>query len=276
MLKHIATTCLLVWATAAQAAVTLDVNLVRMRSLPEADAIRARIEAAMPEVAKARLTMLDRLFGFDPRRDLTRVVIDMPDVGLPSARLVGVPAAAMTDMLKRFANGQAAPCGLSVYALPRRPEMGIACLDAQEALIGRREQVASLAAKPAALAPVADAALVAHFVPGPQPRLAAMALVAHAEVRATGTGTITATIQAHDAASAQELERRIAVMRQLVDQGAGQHLPELQEHAETLRSLTVVRHDATVELAVTVSPERRAQLIEQMLQRIERRLGKVG
>ena len=102
-----------------------------------------------------------------------------------------------------------------------------------------------------------------------------MSLVAQAELRATGTGAITATIQAHDAASAQELERRIAMVRQLADQGAGQDLPELQEHAEILRGLTVVRHDATLELAVTIPPERRALLIEQMVQRIERRLGKV-
>lgn len=275
-LRNLLTTaCLTICATTAAAAVSIDINLTTLRSLPEAAEVRTRIDAALPESATQRLATLEALCGFDPRRDLSRVVVEIQDTGLPSARLVGLPATAIADQLAKGSAGKLTPAGVTAYALPRRPQILLVPLGEHEALIGHRAQMESLAATPAALAPVTDLVLVAHIVPGPHPHFAAMTLVADAQVRVSGTGTLAATVQAKDVAAAEELERRIVALRALVSQGAAQGLPEMAERAQILASLTVVRQAATLELHAIVPPALRATMIERMIDRIVQRMTKV-
>src|SRR4051812_44356994 len=79
-------------AAGMHAAISVDIDLARVRQAPDAQQVRQRLDALLPPAATAKLAALDALFGFDPRRDLTRVLIDVPDEGGGLVRLVGLPA----------------------------------------------------------------------------------------------------------------------------------------------------------------------------------------
>jgi len=265
---------LLALAVPLRAAVSIDIDLARLRALPGADAIAERLVAALPASARERLADLDQSFGFAPGRDLQRIVVTVPDIGAPSVRLVGLPAERIAAALALAGPGTAYPNGLVGHPLPQRPQASFVVVTADQALIGRGATLAGETAPPAALPlAVAGQAVVLRLVPGAAPHLPAMKLVERCELRLDGAGAVRATVQAHDAAGADELERRFAGLQRMVAAGAEGGLERMAELAPVLAGATVARTGTTLEIAATIPAEVRARAIERLVERLTRRLG---
>ncbi|HEX3133291.1 MAG TPA: hypothetical protein VHX44_06865, partial [Planctomycetota bacterium] len=126
----------------AEAALVADVNLDRLRQAPEAGDVQARLDAMIPPQAQERLALLAEHFGCDPRRDLHRVVVSLPDDGTPTIRLIGLPAEAIANALSMQSDGQPVLGGLIGYPLPNRPNALLVALGPKEVLIGRADLLA--------------------------------------------------------------------------------------------------------------------------------------
>ena len=265
---------LLALITPLRAAVSIDIDLDRLRAMPGAATITATLAAALPDSARARLAALDSRFGFVPGRDLRRVVITVPERGAPSVRLVGLPAERIASALAADGGATTYASGLVGHALPRRPQASFVALAADQALIARGDRLASDAAAPAALrAPVAGQAVVVRVVPGAHPRLPAMRLVQHGEMRLDGAGVIRATVVAHDDVGAVELERRFGVLTRMLAVGAEGGLEPAIDLAPVLAGARLTRSGTTLELALTVPEALRAKAAERLLARLTSRLG---
>lgn len=265
---------LLALITPLRAAVSIDIDLDRLRAMPGAATIAATLAAALPDSARARLAALDSRFGFVPGRDLRRVVITVPERGAPSVRLVGLPAERIAAALAADGGATTYASGLVGHALPRRPQASFVALAADQALIARGDRLASDAAAPAALlAPVAGQAVVVRVVPGAHPRLPAMRLVQHGEMRLDGAGVIRATVVAHDDVGAVELERRFGVLTRMLAVGAEGGLEPAIDLAPVLAGARLTRSGTTLELALTVPEALRAKAVERLLARLTSRLG---
>ena len=266
---------LLALITPLRAAVSIDIDLDRLRAMPGAATIAATLAAALPDSARARLAALDSRFGFVPGRDLRRVVITVPERGAPSVRLVGLPAERIVAALAADGGGTTTyASGLVGHALPRRPQASFVALAADQALIACGDRLASDAAAPAALlAPVAGQAVVVRVVPGAHPRLPAMRLVQHGEMRLDGAGVIRATVVAHDDVGAVELERRFGVLTRMLAVGAEGGLEPAIDLAPVLAGARLTRSGTTLELALTVPEALRAKAVERLLARLTSRLG---
>ena len=265
---------LLALITPLRAAVSIDIDLDRLRAMPGAATIAATLAAALPDSARARLAALDSRFGFVPGRDLRRVVITVPERGAPSVRLVGLPAERIAAALPADGGATTYASGLVGHALPRRPQASFVALAADQALIACGDRLASDAAAPAALlAPVAGQAVVVRVVPGAHPRLPAMRLVQHGEMRLDGAGVIRATVVAHDDVGAVELERRFGVLTRMLAVGAEGGLEPAIDLAPVLAGARLTRSGTTLELALTVPEALRAKAVERLLARLTSRLG---
>jgi hypothetical protein len=268
-------TALLVLLTASlHAALTVDLDLARLRAAPGADAVRERLDAMLPAAAQARLQALQALLSFDPRRDLTRVVIDLPDQGPPTIRLVGLPAERIAQALSLRGAAQSLPGGRTGYALPRRPHALFVAVGSHEAVIGRDT---ALAAGAFGDAPAASgAAISVHLVPGPHPRFEALALARSVDLSADGAGAIAIAVAGRDEAATIELERRLGVIRRMVEVGAEGKLPRAVEAQQLLAATTATRSGARLDVAIAVPQELRERAIERMLDRVQGRIARGG
>lgn len=257
---------------AGHGAATIDIDCDRLRSLPDAPAIRERLESLMPEDGRKRLDVLHQLFQFDPRRDLHRVVVSIPAPGqAPTIRLVGLPAQRIAAALALHGGGVTVCGGCTGYPLPKRPQALFVALSATEALIGRGDLLKKSTAAPAALPPVAAQAITAHVVPGDHPRARWMEQVATLDLATDGAGHLTIKAQADDEAAAAELERRLGVVRDMVDVGARGRLPAMQDLQQVLTASAVARTGKELAITATVPAELRARLIDHLLDRLEAR-----
>lgn len=254
------------------AAVTIDLDLVRLRQAPDAAAVQARLDAALPASASLKLRALETVTGFDPRRDLRRVVIDVPDAGAPSVRLIGLPAERIAALLARRAEGVRVAGGRLAYPLPRRPQALFVALGADEAVIGAAAALAAIAPRPAD----SGAAIVLALVPGPQPRAPWLALTRSVRLTSDGAGSLTVAVDATDEAAAIELERRAHVIAAMVDTGAEGDLPAMQDAQQLLAQASGSRQGDRLRFAATVPAELRQRAIDRWLGRVERRLAGGG
>lgn len=272
---HLLTLALLALTLHAEAALVADVNLDRLRQAPEAGDVQARLDAMIPPQAQERLALLAEHFGCDPRRDLRRVVVSLPDPGqgAPTIRLIGLPAEAIASALSMRSAGQPVLGGLVGYPLPNRPNALLVALGPQDALIGRADLLAKETSRPATLPPLdPQVGLRVRVVPGPHPRHDAMTLVQDLELVSDGMGMLSLSINAHNEADAQELSKRYDAVRELSSSTAGQVLPELQRLSRLLAVTTLQRDGDHLTLAGTIPAELRREGIDRMLDRLEGRL----
>jgi hypothetical protein len=264
-------------STFAQAAVTVDVNLDRLRAQPEAPEIQKRIEAMLPPEAAARLKALSDLFGFDPRIDLKRVVVNVPEGGAPTIRLVGLPAQRIAGALSLQGRAVALANGLTGYPLPYRDQAAFVALSSNEALIGHARRLENEKAAPEPL-PALDAkeAVVVHFTPGTHPRAPIMELVNAIDLRADGAGHIAIAVTAKDEAGAIELDRRLGVFREMIAVGDKGRLPEVHDLQALLAATTQTRTGSRLDLVVNVPPELRQRAIDKLLTHLQERIGHLG
>jgi hypothetical protein len=254
------------------AAVTVDVDLARLRQAPGADQVRQRIDAMLPASAKLRMQAMQALFGFDPRRDLKRVVIDVPDQGAPTIRLVGLPAAKIAQALSLRGEGTTLPGGRTGYALPNRPNALFVAVGDDEAVIGRG---ALLKEAPIAAAPApSGSAISAHLVPGAHPRVEALAMAQSVDLSADGAGHIALAVVAKSDADAVELERRLGVIRDMVKVGADGKLPRMIEAQQLLDAATAKRAGSHLDVAIAVPDTLRQQMVDRALDRLQDRIGR--
>ncbi len=262
---------LLATTVSLHAALSVDIDLVKLRQAPEAAQIRQQLDALLPAAASARLKALDSLFGFDPRRDLTRVVIELPDAGGPTVRLVGLPAQRIASALALRGAGTALPDRRIGYALPRHPLVLFVAISDTEALIGRGDRLEQASIHPLPTAPVT--AISAHLVPGAHPRAECMALMSACDLTSDGAGHIAVSVTAHDPAAAVELERRFGVMRDMVEVGAKGKLPRAMDAERLLGATTLTRAGTRLDVIASVPADLRHEAIARMVQRIGDRLG---
>ncbi|MBA2480637.1 MAG: hypothetical protein H0V44_08245 [Planctomycetes bacterium] len=256
-------------ATVAPAAATIDLDLVRLRALPEAPQVRARLDGVLSAEAKARLQAMDALFGFDPRRDLVRVVVHIPDAGAgsPSVRLFGLPARRIASALSFSGSGVALPGGLTGYTLPKRPQALFVAIADDQALIAARSAWTEAMSPPAAPA-ASGSAISIHGVPGPHPRIELMTLVSTWNLQSDASGHTTIAIAAADDAAAVELERRLGVIGDMIEVGAQGRLARPLDAKAVLAASTVTRSGATLGLDVHVPADIRSRGIDRLIEHI--------
>jgi len=260
----------------AQAALVADVNLDRLRQAPEAGDVQARLDAMIPPQAQERLAALAEHFDCDPRRDLHRVVVSLPDhgAGAPTIRLIGLPAEAIAIALSTKVAGQPVLGGLTGYPLPNRPQALLVALGPDDALIGRADLLAKETSRPATLAPMDPrVGLRVRIVPGPHPRVDAMTLVRDLELVSDGLGQLNLSINAHDDTSAQELTKRYDAARELSTSAAAEVLPGLQRMGRLLAVTTLQREGDHLTLTGTIPADLRREGIDRLLDRLEDRVG---
>ncbi len=265
-------------AASLHAATSIDIDLAKLRQAPDAAHVRQTLDALMPATVAARLQALDSLFNFDPRRDLTRVVIDLPDVGGPTIHLIGLPAKRIASALSLRGNAVALPGGQLGYILPRHPQALFVALGDGEALIGRSDRLTSAPlALFAAAAPSAGATISAHLIPSPHPRADFMTLVGSCDVASDGAGHVTIAITTKDQASAIELERRFGVMRSMVEVGTKGELPLAMLAEQLLDATRLTRSGAHLDLVAEVPADARTRVIDRLVacigERVARRAG---
>lgn len=262
---------LLVLAVATSPAeATIDLDLDRLRSLPDAAAIQERLERLMPESGRQRLAILAKLFQFDPRRDLHRVVVNVPAPGqAPTIRLVGLPARRIAEMLALQSDGVTVCGTLTGHPLPQRPQALFVALSDTEALIGRGDLLKKTTTPPEALPAPAPQAITAHLVPGRHPRAPWLEQVASLDGSSDGDGHLAITAVGQDEAATMELERRLGVVREMVGVGAKGRLPMIQDAQQVLDGATITRTGTTLAITATVPAAIRTRLIDQLLQRLE-------
>lgn len=263
--------CLLL-AAAARAAVSIDLDLARLRAVPDADAIRARIGQCLPDAMQAKLAALQALTGSDPRQDLQRILVEVPDAGPPTVRLIGLPATRIAAALALRGDQMAVCGGLTGYRLPQHPQMVFVALGERDALVGPAGTLAA-SAKPGALPPAGAQPVAIVVRPGANPRVPAMALVTELRITADGQGRITATATAKDEAAAGELERRYGALQAMVAAGANGGLPRMQQAGRILAGSTLKRHGTALEAAVQVPADIRQEAIDRILGRIRAHAG---
>jgi hypothetical protein len=264
---------LLTFALHAEAALVADVNLDRLRQAPEAGDVQARLDAMIPPQAQERLAALAEHFNCDPRRDLHRVVVSVPDHGAPTIRLIGLPAEAIAAALAMTVEGQPVLGGLTGYPLPNRPNALLVALGPDDALIGRADLLAKETSRPATLAPLdPQVGVRLRLVPGPHPRVDAMTLVKDLELVSNGMGQLTLNVSAHDEGSAQELTKRYDAMRELSSSTAAQVLPGLQRMGRLLAVTTLQRDGDHLTLAGTIPADLRRDGIDRLLDRLQGRM----
>lgn len=274
-LRHVTACALLTVVLHAQAALVADLNLDRLRQAPEAGEVQARLDAMIPPQARERLALLAERFGCDPRRDLHRVVISLPDDGAPTIRLIGLPAEAIADALAMRGDGRLVLGGLTGHPLPNRPNALLVALGPDDALIGRADLLAGETGRPATLPPMdPQVGLRVHVTPGPHPRHDAMTLVKDLDLVSDGMGVVSLSVNAHNEADAQELSRRYDALRDLSGSTAGQVLPELQRLGRLLAVATLQRDGDHLTVAGTIPADLRREGIDRMLDRLEGRMGR--
>lgn len=275
--RHFAALLLLFLAHHAEAALVADVNLDRLRQAPEAGDVQARLDALIPPQAQERLALLAERFDCDPRRDLHRVVVSVPDAGqgAPTIRLIGLPAEAIASALAMQSAGQPVLGGLIGYPLPNRPQALLVALGPQEALIGRADLLAKETRRPASLPPM-DPNLGFHvrIIPGANPRHDAMRLVQQLDVVSDGLGGLRVDAHAHNDADAAELAKRYTALKELSTSEAAGVLPELDRLRRMLIVTTLSRDGDQLTLAGNIPAELRREGIDRMLDRLEGRMGR--
>jgi hypothetical protein len=276
-MRHILPFALLALVVQADAALVADVNLDRLRQAPEAADVQARLDAMIPPQAQERLAALAENFGCDPRRDLHRVVVSLPDEGhgAPTVRLIGLPAEAIAIAMSMKAQGQPVLGGLVGYPLPDRPNALLVALGPEEALIGRADLLAKESGRPASLPPI-DPQVGFHVrvVPGAHPRHDAMKLVAQLDLTSDGMGALRCEVQAHNDADAAELAKRYHAIKELSTSTAAEVLPGLNRLGKLLAVTTLTSDGDHLTLAGTVPAEVRREGIDRMLDRLEGRMGR--
>ncbi len=272
---HLLTLALLVLTLHADAALVADINLDRLRQAPEAGDVQARLDAMIPPQAQERLAALAEHFDCDPRRDLHRVVVSLPDQGAPTIRLIGLPAEAIAAALAMRSAGQPVLGGLTGYPLPNRPNALLVALGPHDALIGRADLLAKETSRPATLPPL-DPQVGVHvrIVPGHHPLHDALTLVKDLELVSDGMGGLRMSVTAHSEADAQELSKRYDALRDLSSSAAGQVLPGIQRMGRLLAVTTLQRDGEHLTLAGTIPTELRSDGIDRMLDRLEGRMGR--
>lgn len=268
---------LLVLAVHVHAALVADINLDRLRQAPDAADVQARLDAMIPPQAQERLAILAEHFGCDPRRDLHRVVVSLPDPGqgAPTIRLIGLPAEAIANALAMRSEGQAVLGGLTGYPLPNRPQALLVALGPEEALIGRADLLAKESSRPASLPPIdPKTGFHVRLVPGPHPRHDAMRLVAQLDLTSDGLGALRCDVQAHTSTDAMELAKRYGALKELSTSTAAEVLPGLNRLGRVLAVTTLTTEGEHLTLAGTVPADLRHDGIDRMLDRLEGRLGR--
>lgn len=266
---------LLLLVLPGHAALVADVNLDRLRQSPEAGDVQARLDAMIPSQAQEHLALLAERFGCDPRRDLQRVVVSLPDNGAPTIRLIGLPAEAIAAALSMKSDGQPVLGGLVGYPLPNRPNALLVALGPQEALIGRADLLAQENGRPASLPPMDPLVGVrVRIVPGTHPRHDAMTLVKELELVSDGMGGLRMSVNAHNESDAQELSKRYDALRDLSTSTTAQVLPGLQPMSRLLAVITLQRDGDQLTLAGSIPADLRRDVIDRMLDRLEGRMGR--
>lgn len=279
-MRHVLLFALLTLTLHAHAALVADVNLDRLRQAPEAADVQARLDAMIPPQAQERLAILAEHFGCDPRRDLHRVVVSLPDPGqgAPTIRLVGLPAEAIAIALSMQSEGQTVLGGLTGYPLPNRPNALLVALGPEEALIGRADLLAKETTRPASLPPIAPTTgFHVRIVPGPQPRHDALRLVAQLDLSSDGMGALRCDVQAHNDGDAVELAKRYGALKELSTSSAAEVLPGLNRLGRMLAVTTLTTEGEHLTLAGTVPAEVRREGLDRLLDRLEGRMqGRTG
>jgi hypothetical protein len=258
-------------APSLSAAVVIDGDLTALRALPGAPAVAERLRGAMPEQARERLRQLEAIAGFSVERDLRRAVVQVDDDGDRTLRLVGVPAERLAQLA---GDGRQVAAGI-LHELPQRPGVGLIVLAADEVLVGPIVALERLGVQ-VPLAPRTGAPLQAHLTPGASPRVPAMAFVREVDVDSDGQGRVTATIRAHDLAAADELERRIGVVRAMVRTGSAGGLPALVELQQVFDGATIQRTGEVIVINATIPEAVRQRLLDRLFERLGSRQVRAG
>ncbi len=271
-LRHLLPLVLLTLALHAQAAVTVDLNLDRLRQAPEAGDVQARLEAILPREAQERLAAMAEHFGCDPRRDLHRVVVSIPDGGAPTVRLIGLPAERIAEALALRGEYRDVLGGLTGFPLPNRPQAVLVALGPDEMLIGRADLLAKETTRPPSLPPVnAAIAMRLRLTPAPVPRAEVMKLVSSIELTSDGLGALDVVAVANNAADGTELQKRYEALREVSTSTAAEFLPGLHRLGRLLAVTTLERQGEQFNLHATVPADLRREGIDRMLDRLQQR-----
>lgn len=256
----------------AEAAMTADFNLDRLRQAPEAADVQARLDAMLSPEARERLEALAEHFDCDPRRDLHRVVVSVPEKGAPTLRLIGLPAARIAAALAERGEGRSVLGGLTGYPLPNRPNAVLVALGPDDALIGRADLLAEDATRPATLPPMDPAvAMRVRLIPNAVPRAEIMTLVHDLELVSDGLGQLRLEANAHDETSATELVKRYGAIRELSGSTAALALPGLHRLGQLLEVTTLQRDGDHLTVTGTIPADLRRDGIDRLLARLEQR-----
>jgi hypothetical protein len=254
-------------ATAVHGAVSIDIDAAQLRQAPGAADIRARIDAMLPAATQFHLYLTQTLFGFDPRRDITRIAVTLGDDGSVHAWIDGIPATTITKLLAHKGGGVALPGNQIGYPIPKHESLLLVALGDHSALITTRKdhEAKSLPGVPAA----SGAAIALHLSAPPHGTLPVFSDLRSLDLTSDGAGHITVHAQATDTAMAAELERRFTVWRQMVALGANGQLPSMIDVQSVLVSALEARSGDTLSLACTIPAPLRSRLIEHALERLK-------
>lgn len=232
---------LLIAAGTAAAAVDLDLDLAALR--PQAAAMRALMPEALRQRLDAGAAGIAAETGRDPRATATRLHLSLDDAGRAGAVVVGVPA---EPLARRIA--------------ARRPQASPVALADDVLAVGLAGAPA-----PTAVPPAGSAAISLHATPAPSPRLPIMRLLSAIDAHSDGDGRIRATLTAHGADAAEQVEARLLQLRS----GPAAHLPLV---GAAVAGMGVQRYGSVVHVAIDLTPEDRAQLLQLALERIAERM----
>lgn len=245
-------------ASPLAAAVHADIDVAALRR----DAPDLLAALRRPPAAERLAQVMQERFGFEPRRDLTRVIIDCDGPGHPPIlHLVGCPAPAIAAALATISAGEAVPAG-SLLAMPAKPGAGFIALDADEALVGPLTALRTTP-KPALDAPTGSSPIAVTWTPGPLVS-ADLAGLLRVELSGAGTGIVSSRAICADEPAAVELERRINVLRAMIDVGAAGALPKAVMAKQVLDATTVVRDHAVLLINAQIPGAVRHTLLERL------------
>jgi hypothetical protein len=271
-MRHLLSLVLLTLSLHAQAAVTVDLNLDRLRQAPEAADVQARLEAILPREAQERLAALSEHFGCDPRRDLRRVVVSIPDQGAPTVRLVGLPAERIAEALAMQGEYRDVLGGMTGFPLPNRPQALLVALGPSEMLIGRADLLAKETTAPPSLPPVDPAlGLRLRLTPAAVPRAEVMKLVSSIELTSNGMGALDLVAVANNPADGMELQKRYEALREVSTSAAAEFLPGLHRLGRLMAVTTLDRQGDQFHLHAEVPADLRRDGIDRLLDRLQQR-----
>lgn len=271
-MRHLLPLILLTLALHAHGAVLVDLNLDRLRQAPEAADVQARLEAILPREAQERLAAMAEQFGCDPRRDLHRVVVSIPDGGAPTVRLIGLPAERIAETLALQGEYRDVLGGMTGFPLPNRPQAVLVALGPHELLIGRADLLAKETAAPPTLPPVNPAlGLRLRLTPAPVPRAEIMKLVSSIELTSDGMGTLDVVALANNAADGAELQKRYDALREVSTSTAAEFLPGLHRIGRLMAVTTLERQGEQFSLHAQVPADLRRDGIDRLLDRLQQR-----